>query len=64
MLPNSSGAGGGGEADWTLSEKSQIRSALGVGGTKVTATGGQLQENTVVSKVAAHNAEEVNLKVQ
>lgn len=63
MLPNSSGAGGGGEADWTLSEKSQIRSALGVNGTKTAAVSGQLQENTVASKVAACNAEEVNLKI-
>jgi hypothetical protein len=64
MLPSGIGSGGGGgSADWTSGEKSQIRSALGVGGTKIPATGGQLQENTVASEVAAHNAEEVNLKI-
>lgn len=35
---------GGGTADWTAGEKEQIRSALGVDGTKTAATGGQLQD--------------------
>lgn len=34
---------GGGSRDWTDAEKEEIRSALGVTGTKTTATGGQLQ---------------------
>lgn len=41
--PNCNVAGGGGGTDWTTSEKQQIRDALGVDGTKTTATGGQLQ---------------------
>lgn len=36
-------AGGGGSADWTTGEREQIRSALGIDGTKTAATGGQLQ---------------------
>lgn len=39
-------AGGAGEADWTAAERAQIRDALGVDGTKVTAVGGQLQSIT------------------
>ncbi len=39
-------APGGGGSDWSTAEKNQIRSALGVDGTKVTATGGQLQDKS------------------
>lgn len=38
------GGGGGGGTDWTSDELNQIRFALGVDGTKVAATGGQLQD--------------------
>jgi hypothetical protein len=34
---------GGGVEDWTSAEREQIRSALGIDGTKTAATGGQLQ---------------------
>lgn len=64
MLPSGTGGGGGGGSTWTVSEKSQIRDALGVNGTKVAAVSGQLQENTVATKVAACNAEETNLKIK
>jgi hypothetical protein len=57
------GSGTGGTADWTTAEKSQIRDALGVDGAKTEALSGQLQENTTASKVAASNAQEVNLKI-
>jgi hypothetical protein len=39
----SSGGGAGGTSDWSSSEKSQIRYALGVDGTKLAAVGGELQ---------------------
>lgn len=64
MLPSGTGGGGGGGSTWSVAEKNQIRSALGVDGTKVAAVSGQLQENTVATKVAASNAEETNLKIQ
>jgi len=35
-----------GVADWTSGEKEQIRDALGIDGTKTTATGGQLQDKS------------------
>ncbi len=41
-------AGGGGGTDWTAGERQQIRDALGVDGSKVAATGGQVQ--TIKSK--------------
>jgi hypothetical protein len=45
-----SGAGSG--TDWTAAEREQIRSALGINGTKTTAIGGQLQTiNTVASQL-------------
>ncbi|NRA92516.1 MAG: hypothetical protein HRU26_07495, partial [Psychroserpens sp.] len=40
------GGGGGGSSDWTNSEKEQIRDALGVAGSKTTASGGQLQNKS------------------
>lgn len=47
-------AGGGGSSDWTAGEREQIRSALGVDGTKTAATGGQLQAlDTVADAVKA-----------
>lgn len=49
----SGGGGGGGVADWTAAEKEQIRSALGVNGTKTTATGGQLQNKLDASSYTA-----------
>ena len=42
-LANAPAGGGGGTTDWTAGEREQIRDALGVAGTKTTATGGQLQ---------------------
>jgi len=39
LVVTDSGAG-----DWTTAEKEQIRDALGIGGTKTAATGGQLQD--------------------
>lgn len=41
---NPGGSGGGGSEDWTAAEREQIRSALGVDGTKTTAVGGQVQD--------------------
>lgn len=57
-LENAPAGGGGGSADWTAGEKEQIRSALGVDGTKTAATGGQLQtlSGYVDTEVAAIKA--------
>lgn len=48
-LENAPSGGGGGTSDWTAGEREQIRSALGVDGTKTAATGGQLQELDTVA---------------
>ena len=65
LIDNSSGTtvvdelnvgGVGGAADWTTGEKEQMRSALGVDGTKTTATGGQLQVIKDQSEISALNA--------
>ena len=46
--------GGEGTSDWTVGEKEQIRSALGVDGDKTAATGGQLQTlDTVADAIKA-----------
>lgn len=41
--------GAGATYDWTADERKQIRSALGIDGTKLTAAGGQLQTMAVVA---------------
>lgn len=45
--------GGGSGTDWTTAEKNQIRDALGITGTKVTATGGQLQNKMDTTHIDA-----------
>lgn len=45
--------GGGGSSDWTSGERNQIRDALGVDGSKTTATSGQLQGKLNTSSYTA-----------
>ena len=59
IAQNSAGlvSGGGGSSDWTSGEKENIRDALGVNGTKTTASGGQLQTTKDQATIAAQNTQ-------